>query len=135
MSTLYKVYMEVLAKRLRKNVEGKRVTPGNQTDFRKGLETIDNIYVINYLVNRQLGKKKGSLVALFSGFEGSFDSVDKGVLVETMKEREIRAGLVQRVKETIKETRNRVVVGGKAGEDFWTAKGVRQGLSVKPVAF
>lgn len=58
MSTLYKVYMGVLAKRLREEVEGKGIIPENQTEFRKGLETIDNIYVINYLVNRQLGKKK-----------------------------------------------------------------------------
>lgn len=57
--TLYKVYMG-LAERLRE-----KVIPGNQTGFRKGLGTIDNIYVINYLVNRQLVKKGGSMVALF----------------------------------------------------------------------
>lgn len=48
--------------------------------------TIDNIYVFNYLVNRQLGRKKGKLVAFFVDLKAAFDSVDRGVLVETMKE-------------------------------------------------
>lgn len=41
--------------------------PPNQTGFRKGLDTMDNIYVLNYLVNRQLGMRNGKLVC---GLEG-----------------------------------------------------------------
>lgn len=33
--------------------------------------------------------------------------IDKGILVETLKERRIRAGLVGRMEETLKETKNR----------------------------
>lgn len=62
---------------MREEVEGKRIIPGNQTGFRKGLGTIDNIYVINYLVSRQLVKKGGSMVALFDGLKAAFDSVDR----------------------------------------------------------
>ncbi|KAL6421475.1 hypothetical protein ACFW04_014062 [Cataglyphis niger] len=51
--TLYKVYASVLASRLSEEVEGKKgLVPQNQTDFRKGLGTMDNIFVLNYLVNR-----------------------------------------------------------------------------------
>ncbi|XP_018375576.1 PREDICTED: uncharacterized protein LOC108769213 [Trachymyrmex cornetzi] len=52
MPTLYKVYTAVLAERLREEIEGKGMIPPNQTGFRKGLGTLDNIYVINYLVDR-----------------------------------------------------------------------------------
>lgn len=52
------------------------------------MRTIDNIYVINYLVNRQLVKKGKSLVALFVDLKAAFDSVDKRVLVEAMRKRE-----------------------------------------------
>jgi len=54
MSTLYKVYMSVLAERLREEVKAKRVVPHNQTGFKKEMGIIYNIYVLNYLVNRQL---------------------------------------------------------------------------------
>lgn len=36
-----KVYMGVLAERLRKEVEGKGMIPVNQTGFRKGFGTLD----------------------------------------------------------------------------------------------
>lgn len=39
---------------MREEVEGKGMIPGNQTGFRKDLGTLGNIYVVNYLVNRQL---------------------------------------------------------------------------------
>lgn len=33
--------------------------PHNQTDFRNGMGTMDNIYVLNYLIGRQVGRKGG----------------------------------------------------------------------------
>lgn len=83
--------------------------------------SIDNIYIINYLINRQLAKKEGRMVAFFVDLKAAFDLVDKGVLVETMREREIRAGLMRRVEKALKETKSRVGVEGVAGEQFWTA--------------
>lgn len=62
MPTLYKVYTAVLAERLREEMEGKGVISQNQTRFRKGMGMLDNIYVMNYLVNRQVGRKGGKVV-------------------------------------------------------------------------
>jgi len=75
MPTAYKIYAMILAERLRKDVEEKGVVPRNQAGFRKGLGAIDNIYVLNYLVNRQLGRRRGGLTALFVDFKAAFDSV------------------------------------------------------------
>lgn len=46
-----------------REVEEKSLMPQNQTGFKKGMGTMDNIYALNYLVNKQLGKEKGRLVA------------------------------------------------------------------------
>lgn len=59
----------------------------NQVGFRKGLGTLDNIYVINYLVNRQIEKKGGRLIGLSVDLKTAFDSLDRGILIETIKER------------------------------------------------
>jgi len=61
MSASYKIYMAILAERLKNEVEERGKIPQNQTGFRKGMGTIDNIYVLNYLVNRLLGIKKEDL--------------------------------------------------------------------------
>ncbi|KAL6423125.1 hypothetical protein ACFW04_010551 [Cataglyphis niger] len=85
--TLYKVYASVLAGRLSEEVQKKGLVPQNQTGFRKGLGTMDNIFVLNYLVNRQLSKKKGKLVAVFIDLKAAFDSVNRRKLPEAMRER------------------------------------------------
>lgn len=77
-----------MTERLREEVEGKGIIPGNQTGFKKGMGTMDNIYVLNMLINRQIDRKGGKMVALFVDMKAAFDSVDRGVLIETMRERE-----------------------------------------------
>ena len=125
MPSLYKIYTTVLANRLEEEVEGKGMKPPNQAGFRKGLGTIDNVYVLNYIVNRQVRKEKGKVVALFVDLKAAFDSVDRKVLMEALKRRGVRKGLIQRIEEVYRETISRVKMGKESWEGFWTGKGVR----------
>lgn len=77
--TAYKVYVAVLAKRLREEVEERGLLPPNQAGFRKRLGIIDNIYVLNYLINRQINREIERLMVFFVDLRAAFDSV----LVET----------------------------------------------------
>lgn len=135
MPTLDKIYTAALTERLRGEVEGKELIPPNQTGFRKGLGTVDNIYVLNYIVNRQIEKKGGKLVALFVDLKAAIDSLDRGVLLQAMRGRGVREGLVERVGEILRETRSRVRVGGEMGENFWMARGVRHECPLSPILF
>lgn len=49
---------------------------------------IDNIYVLNYLINRQICRERGKLVAFFVDLRATFESVDREVLGKAMRERE-----------------------------------------------
>ncbi|XP_033216952.1 uncharacterized protein LOC117172817 [Belonocnema kinseyi] len=80
MSVGYKMYAEVLRRRLERQLEEKGSIPQNKTGFSKGVGTIDNVYVFSYLLNRNLGWKKGKLVALFVDFKTAFDSVKRSIL-------------------------------------------------------
>jgi len=53
-------------------VERKGLLSTSQTRFGKGMEAIDNVYVLNYLMNRQLGKEKRRMVAMFIDLKGAF---------------------------------------------------------------
>lgn len=70
------------------------------------------------MVNRQIERTGGKLVALFVDLKTAFDLEDKRVLMETMRTKKIREGLVRRVEEVIKKMRSRVRAGGKMGESF-----------------
>lgn len=56
--TAYKIYAVVLAERLKEEMEEKGILPPSQTGFRKGVGTIDQVYVLNYLINKRR-KRKG----------------------------------------------------------------------------
>jgi len=136
MATLYKVYAAVLTERLRKEIEEKEIVPHNQVGFRKGMGIMDNVYVINHVVNRNIERGRDGVIALFScGPKGDIGSVDRRVLVEVMRERGIRRGLIERMKEVLRETKSMVRVGREVGESFWTGRGLRQGFPLSPVLF
>lgn len=99
-------------------MEMKEIIPITQTGFRKG--AIDIIYVLNYVANKQISRKGGNMVALlFVDIRAAFDSVDKGVLIGMIRKKGIREGLIRRVEEVLRKTRNRVRVGGGLGKGFW----------------
>lgn len=80
MQTFYKVYGMILGERLGKEVEeGDRISQ-NQTRFRKGMGTMDNVCVLNYLVSTELNKRKGKM-AFFVDLWEAFDFVARGSCV------------------------------------------------------
>lgn len=52
-----------------------------------------------------------------------------------MRREGIREVLVRRAEEVFKETKSRVRVGESMGENFWMARGVRQGCPLNPLLF
>lgn len=96
---------------------------------------MENVYVLNYIVNRQIRKERGKMVTIFIDLRAASDMVDKGILLKAIRERGVREGLVERIGEIMEETKSRVRVGREWGESFWTARGVRQGYPLNPLLF
>lgn len=74
-------------------------------------------------------------MAFFADLRTAFDSVDREKLVEAMRKRRVREGLVVRCEELIRETRNRVRVGREVRKVFWTGQEVRQGCPASSSLF
>ncbi|XP_015124074.1 uncharacterized protein LOC107046086 [Diachasma alloeum] len=98
------MYASVLTKRLEREMEEKGIVPDNQTGFRRGMATIDDIFMLNYLVNWQVQEKGGKLVTCFIDLKAAFDSVSRKVLWEVIRDRGISDALTERVKEIYRET-------------------------------
>ncbi|XP_043464490.1 uncharacterized protein LOC122499949 [Leptopilina heterotoma] len=131
----YKVYAEVVRKRLEEVVERMGLIPHNQTGFREGMGTVDNIYALNFLVNRSIKKEKGKLVAVFVDFKAAFPSVNRGILWKTLRDFGIGQGFIERIKEFYEDTREKVKIGEELGEEFWLGRGLRQGCPLSPILF
>lgn len=67
MSTLYKIYAMMLAKKLSGKIEERGMMPEGQTRFRKGRGTVDNIYMQNY-IEREINR-----ILIFVDFKAAFD--------------------------------------------------------------
>lgn len=135
MPFLYRIYATMLAKRLDEETEGKGIVLPNQIGFGRGTGTIDNIYVLNHLVYRQVARRKAKLIALYVDLRAAFDFLDREIMEKTIRDRGVREGLIERVKEIYEETKSRVKVGGEIGDEFWTVRGVRQGCPLSPSLF
>lgn len=66
-----------MERRLGREMEEKEMLPDNQAGFRKDRGILDNIYVLNYVINRELQRKKEGVYAFFVDLRAA-DSVDRG---------------------------------------------------------
>lgn len=67
MNTAYKMYANILNDKLMRGVKDK--LQETQFGFREGRGAIDAIYVLNYIVNKELGRKGGKIFAFFADFK------------------------------------------------------------------
>lgn len=106
LSTAYKIYTEVLRRRLVKEVEEKGILGEGQAGFRKGRSTIENIFILDHL--SQMAKiKKEKLYALFIDLRAAFDMVDRNLLWDILEKVGISKYLIERIKELYTETKYR----------------------------
>lgn len=76
----YKIYAMVLSKRLKEEVERKGLLPETQNGFRKNRSVIDNVYILQHAIEREIIKPKGKLFALFVDISAAFDTVNRKIL-------------------------------------------------------
>ncbi|XP_011877581.1 PREDICTED: uncharacterized protein LOC105567363, partial [Vollenhovia emeryi] len=102
--TAYKIYAMMVENRLRKEVEYKRMLPPSQAGFREGRGTVGQIYGLNYMINKKIEEKDGKMVVMFMDLKAAFDSVNREILVESMRKRGVSEGLIERSEEILRET-------------------------------
>lgn len=101
--TAYKIYAEILRKKLKKEIELKGMLPEGQAGFRKGKSTIDNIFILNHLIQRK--KRKGEKkIYMFADLKAAFDKVDREMLWKTLKRKGIKTKAVSRIEKIYEET-------------------------------
>lgn len=83
MDTGYKIYASMLNERLKEEMEEKYEE--TQFGFWNGRGTTDEIYLLNFMVQRELMKPKGKVFTFFANLKSAFDKVDRKLLGERME--------------------------------------------------
>lgn len=115
MPPAYKNYVTILANRLRKEIEKKKIVLESQAGFREGRRVVNNLYVINFVVERQL-EKEGKVIAAFIDLKAVFDLMDRER--QDVKEVGISKRLRERIMEKYEETRSVIRIGESYGKRF-----------------
>ena len=132
----YKIYAEIIRRRLEKIVEQKGLLPESQAGFRKGRSTLDNIFILDHLAQREdRDGKKDKVYAFFADLKAAFDNVDRGQLWKILREMGIDEELVRKVEEIYETTVAAVRTKDGLTEEFRVMKGVRQGCVLSPLLF
>lgn len=84
MAFIYKVYAEILRGRIEEVMEEEVLLPNSQAGFRKGRSTIDNIFILNHIIQREkdTGRSTGrdKIFVIFVDLKATFDNVDRETL-------------------------------------------------------
>lgn len=73
--TVYKVCAEILKKKLEKDIDRLEMLPESQGGFRRGRNTLENIFIVNHLVQRKKREGEKKVHAFFVDLKAAFDNI------------------------------------------------------------
>ena len=136
LSVTSKVFTSIVNNRLYTWMEENMKICEEQAGFRRHFSTIDHIFTLYSMVNNRLhGQKKGKLYVAFIDFKKAFDTVDRKVLWESMKEEGISTKMIKMIKGIYSIVTATVRYGNNISEDINCPVGVKQGCLLSPLLF
>ena len=103
-----KVLGKVIITRIRDTVDTR--LRREQAGFRRGRGTIEQIFILRNIIE-QVIEWNANLYVCFVDFEKAFDSIDRGILWEIMREYGIPSKLIKMVKAMYEQSKCAVVDG------------------------
>ena len=136
LSVTSKLFTSIINNRLYSWMENNMKICEEQAGFRRHFSTVDHIYTLYSMVNNRLhGQKRGKLYVAFIDFKKAFDTVDRNVLWECMKEEGISNKMIKMVKGIYNIVTATVRFNNKYSEDITCPLGVKQGCLLSPLLF
>lgn len=77
MDTGYKIYAEVLRKRLEDEIKRKDVLDNSQMGFREGKGAAEAIYVLKEAITGEIRKERGKVFVAFADMRAAFDKLNR----------------------------------------------------------
>ena len=135
MDTGYKIYAEIVRKRLEKELEEKKVLDPTQMGFREGKETAEAIYVLKEVIRKGIERERGKVLVCFADMRAAFDRLKRDKIWERLARKGVNVKLVRRIRSLFEGTRAKVMIGGEVIDEFGVKEGLRQGCPLSPTLF
>jgi hypothetical protein len=129
-----KLYSIIINNRLQEWVEEHNITGDYQAGFRKGYSTVDHMFTLLALVQKQFSRNRKLYVA-FIDFEKAFDSINRNLLWPILLKNGIKGKLHRCIRSMYNIVKSRIRSGAKFTEYINCTAGVKQGDACSPVLF
>ena len=134
LSTVGKTFVSILNKRVSRWLETEGKLANEQAGFREGFATVDQIFILNELINRQKKAKK-KWVCAFLDIKRAYDVVWRDAMWKIMWESGIRGKMWRVIQKLYEGVESCVEVNGSKSEWKGSTVGVRQGCVISPTLF
>ena len=129
-----KLYSFILNRRLTIWVEDNQLLHEAQAGFRKDYSTIDHIFSLLSLVQKQL-LNHSKLYVAFIDFRKAFDYVNRNHLWFVLRKKGIKGKMYNAIKSMYAMVKARVRVDNEVTESFVCPSGLKQGENCSPILF
>ena len=134
-SCLGKLFNRLLQKRLDNFLENNNLLSPNQTGFRKGFRTTDNIFILKTVINKYLNRCNGKVFVCFVDFKKAFDSVWRQALLFKLLDKGIGGNFYKIIKHIYSNTKYSYKSSNFYSNPFMANSGVKQGDNLSPTLF
>ena len=134
-SCVYKLFTEILNKRLMKYCKEKKILSEEQLGFMPGDRTSDAHLILHNLIRDYCHKGGKHLYSCFVDFSKAFDSIPRDVLFKKLLSYGIHGKLFNLLKNIYSNERCKIKIGNQLTQTIITNKGVRQGCILSPLLF
>lgn len=121
------MYTSILSRRLNLYINIFDTIAEEQAGFREGYSTIDNAFILNSVIQKQLSKKGRKLYVAFVDSEKAFDSVNRHKLWSVLIRCGIRGKLFKALQSIYKNVKACVVTKDGHTDTFNCPNGLKQG--------
>ncbi len=135
LSILGKVFAHILNKRLSWWQEENNKIAEEQSGFRTGYSTMDNVFVLYAIVQRYLTKKSGKVYVCFVDFKKAFDTINRSMLWNVLRKAGVGGKMLKILQSMYKITKSCVRCPESLTDFFDCPRGVRQGCVLSPTLF
>ena len=134
-SAFAKLFSLILLKRLSTYVNTKKILYPNQIGFVKGHSTSDHIFLLQTIIEKVVKRGKQKLYTAFIDFKKAYDTVDRKLLFERMKELDINGLFLKNVMSMYKHTRYSIKLKDGYLDALDSNLGLKQGCPLSPLLF
>ena len=134
-SSFAKLFSTILLNRLLNYIETKNLISPNQVGFVKGSRTSDHIFLLQTLIGKIVKKNGGKLYTAFIDFKKAYDTVDRGILFNRLKELGIHGTFYHNIVTMYENTKYSIKVKNGCLDPISSNLGLRQGCPLSPMLF